>query len=352
MDPFSQAALGAVVGQATGHARLGYRAAAIGALAGAVPDIDVLFSIGGDYFDQLELHRGITHSLFFAPVVGPLAGLAVWRWESRGRSADTAGDRGRLLCWIAVITLALWSHPLLDLLTPYGTQLLLPFSDQRFAINAMPIIDPLFTLSLVSGLLIAGRFMKRRAQAVALCTLLISAGYLAYAWQLNIAAEKEAIRQLNAQGIRDVQVAAFPTLLQVHYRRVVVRTADVDRVGYLSMWQPCDIAWQQASRIRTASIVSFLATREGHIFSWFTMGWIRYHLEQLGDEIRLRATDLRYGFDENPDRSIFSASVRLNATGGLLGKVVAGRNAVDGGAQRLAGLFEDTYAPLCRLTLR
>ena len=32
MDPFSQAALGAVVGQAAGHRSLGYRAAAYGAL--------------------------------------------------------------------------------------------------------------------------------------------------------------------------------------------------------------------------------------------------------------------------------------------------------------------------------
>ena len=32
MDPVSQAALGAVVGQAAGHRRLGYRAAALGAV--------------------------------------------------------------------------------------------------------------------------------------------------------------------------------------------------------------------------------------------------------------------------------------------------------------------------------
>ena len=352
MDPFSQAALGAVVAQTAGHARLGYRAAAVGALAGALPDIDVLFSIGGDYFDQLELHRGITHSLFFAPVVGPLLGLAAWHWERRKVADATVPESGRLACWITIITLALWSHPLLDLLTPYGTQLLLPFSNERFAINAMPIIDPIYTLTLFTGLLLAGRYLKQWAQGVALATLLISCSYLAYAWRLNVAAETETVRQLAAQGITQARVAAFPTLLQIHYRRVVARTADTDRVGYLSLWQPCDIAWRSAPRLQTPGIDNFLETREGRIFNWFTMGWIRYHLEHLGDEIRLRATDLRYGFDENPNRSIFNTSVHLGSDGRLLGHVAAGQDLIDGRAERLAALFQDTYAPLCRLTLR
>ena len=92
MDPISQAALGAVAGQIAGHRKLGYRAAAIGALAGAAPDIDLLFSIGGDYFDQLVLHRGITHSLFFAPVFGPMLGWLVWRIE-QARGLAPPDDR-------------------------------------------------------------------------------------------------------------------------------------------------------------------------------------------------------------------------------------------------------------------
>jgi inner membrane protein len=61
MDPVTQAALGAVVGQAVGHRRLGYRAAGIGALAGMLPDADVLLTLSGDLFDEVVHHRGITH---------------------------------------------------------------------------------------------------------------------------------------------------------------------------------------------------------------------------------------------------------------------------------------------------
>ena len=123
MDPFSQAALGAVVAQSITSRlipdrTIGYRAALFGAMAGAMPDIDVLFSINGDFIDQLVLHRGITHSLIFAPVVGPLLGWLVWRRE---RHKDPSVDSRELRFWITAITLAVLSHPLLDLLTTYGT---------------------------------------------------------------------------------------------------------------------------------------------------------------------------------------------------------------------------------------
>ncbi|MEQ8860241.1 MAG: metal-dependent hydrolase [Pseudomonadales bacterium] len=355
MDPFSQAALGAVVSQAVCHRQLGYRAAAIGALAGALPDIDVLFSVGGDYFDQLVRHRGITHSLLFAPVAGPLLGALVWRIERRrlaGPATDPPAARGRarLRSWMLVVTLALLSHPLLDYLTPYGTQLLLPFSDTRFAINAMPIIDPVYTLLLVLGLLIAGRFWRTRASRVAVGTLLLSSSYLGYGYFLNLAAEREAERQLAASGIHDARVAAFPTILQLHYRRVVARTPDRDRVGFISMWRPCDIAWSDAPRDAdgTLPVAAFLATREGRIFDWFSMGWARYRIEAGGGGPVLRATDLRYGFTEDPDRSIFSASAVVDLAGRLVGPVRAGRDAADASGQRLALLFQQTYTRECR----
>ena len=353
MDPFSQAALGAVVGQAAGHARLGYRAAVVGALAGALPDIDVLFSLGGDYFDQLRLHRGITHSLLFVALAGPLLGAAAWWLEGRRRAAAADPGGGRLSPWLRVATLALLSHPLLDLLTPYGTQLLLPFSDARLAVNAMPIIDPLYTLILAAGLLAAGRLWRAQATRIAVISLALSCAYLGYGAYLNDAARREATRQLAAAGVTDARVAAFPTILQVHYRRVVARTEHEDRVGFLSMWRPCEIRWQRARRHPDgAAIRRFQDTREGRIFHWFTMGWARYRLEP-GDAggSRITATDLRYGFSDDPDRSIFNASALVDLAGRIVGPVQAGRDAADANAARVATLFRETYAADCPLLL-
>jgi inner membrane protein len=352
MDPISQAALGAVTGQAAGHARLGMRAAAVGAVAGALPDIDVLFAVNGDYFDQLVLHRGITHSLFFAPVAGPLLATLVWWWERRRMqvpaAAPTAGKDPRLRAWILVLTLALWSHPLLDVLTPYGTQLLLPFTDARFAVNAMPIIDPAYTLILLLGLGLAAWRWRPFASRVAMVTLLASGAYLAWGGYLNGAAEREAMRQLDAAGVRPVAVRAFPTILQLHYRRVVARAPDEDRVGFLSMWALCDIDWwREPRRVPPEPLAAFLATREGRIFDWFTMGWARYRVETQAAGPRLVATDLRYGFTADPNRSIFRASAPVHGHGELAGPVQAGRDGADATGARLALLFQDTYAPAC-----
>jgi len=346
MDPVSQAALGAVVAQTAGHKALGYRAAAVGAAAAAMPDIDILFSLTGDYFDQLITHRGITHSLFFAPVAGPVLAWLVWRFEAARRHEP--GARTRLWAWTLALTLAILSHPLLDLLTPYGTQLLLPFSNARFAISAMPIIDPVYTITLLVGLLIAAR-SQQFATRIALITLLVSSTYLGYGWYLNSAAEAEARTQLYAQGVEDVQIAAFPTILQVHYRRVVARTDQVDRVGFISMWDPCEIEWQSATRIDRRHLSGFLNSREGAVFDWFSMGWAHYELSDRDGVGRLSATDLRYGFDTDPTTSVFAASADLDDSGQLLSPVVGGRFAPSANGETFDRLVESTYAPYCRI---
>jgi inner membrane protein len=254
-----------------------------------------------------------------------------------------------MTAWMLVVTVALFSHPLLDWLTPYGTQLLLPFSDARFAINAMPIIDPIYTLLLCAGLWLAARRLRRHARAVALGTLLVSSGYLAFGWSLNTAAEREAGRQLTALGVTDAQVAAFPTILQVHYRRLVARTPDQDLVGYISMWHPCPIDWRRADRYAGPELAPFLASREGRIFDWFTMGWTRFQRVVDEDGVLVRAVDLRYGFTDDPDHSIFNAYARFDPETGELGSVRAGRDAPADPGNRLAGLFQEAYPPFCRI---
>ena len=356
MDPFSRAALGAVVGQAVGHRALGYRAAVYGAMAGAFPDIDVFFSLHGDFVDQLVSHRGITHSLFFAPVLGPALGWLIW-YREKGRREDP-GPRN---IWMWVITLALLSHPLLDLLTPYGTQLLLPFSDARFAINAMPIIDPIYTGLLGLGLLLGWLPALRRkssAGVIAALTLTMTSTYLLYGWFQGVRTESAARVQLEEMGVEPIRLAAFPTLLQVHLRRVVARTATDDHVGFYSTWAPCEIEWTSAPRlVDRKRLESFLASREGSVFAWFTMGWARYDIsyDNSGDDVstqsgtRLSVSDLRYGYDDDPRTSIFMVSAELDPTGVPTRTLAAGRTGPRDPQSMFDRLIQDTYAPACRI---
>ena len=59
-----------------------------------------------------------------------------------------------LLCALGYTT-----HGILDAATSYGTFLLWPFSDERFAFNVISVIDPLFTVP-VASLVMVGVLRK------------------------------------------------------------------------------------------------------------------------------------------------------------------------------------------------
>ena len=152
MDPLSQAAIGAAAAQA-GAKRTPLKTALwVGALGGALPDIDILIRSSDDPLLFLEYHRHFTHSLPFIPIGGLLtAGLI--RLITRGK------HKVRDL-WLPA-TLGLATHGLLDSCTSYGTFLLWPFSDARIAWHNVAIIDPLFTLPVLT-LAVLAAFRKKR----------------------------------------------------------------------------------------------------------------------------------------------------------------------------------------------
>jgi inner membrane protein len=148
MDLVTQGLLGGCVGQLVGQKRLGRRAIIGGALAGILPDADMIVAFSQAPFNVLIYHRGITHSLFFGPVIGPLLALLTFLYYRKRYPQDT------FTTWSWVFTLSLVTHPLLDWFTTYGTQLLAPFSHHRFSLNAIGIIDPFYSLSLLLPCLI------------------------------------------------------------------------------------------------------------------------------------------------------------------------------------------------------
>lgn len=354
MDPFTQAALGAVTARAVAPVDMAKGVLAAGAILGASPDIDVVFSVGGDFFDNLVYHRGYTHSLIVLAAVGPLVGHWLWR-----RFGDGLRWRRQHWWWLATATAALLSHPLLDWLTPYGTQLLLPFTDQRFAVNAMPIIDPLYSLLLFGGLLVGAALKSpRRRKIAAFVALLASATYLAYGWQQNQLAEELAEEQFatlhgaSAEGLArgGYQLHAFPTVLQLHYRRIVVRTDAEVLVGYLSTWVPCPVEWGRAPSGDERAGLALAGTKEGRIFEWFSMGWSYPFLQRTANGLQAVASDLRYGASADPRESFFSIAARFDPVRGLLEGPVGAWSSPSARSIDLGDLFASAYAPDCTAT--
>lgn len=147
MDSLTQITLGAAVGEATLGSKVGKKAPLWGAALGTLPDLDVLVNPFVSEVTALAIHRGFSHSLLFIVLATPLFG---WLLHRLHRS-DAASARG----WGVLVFLTLATHVLLDCLTSYGTQVFYPFSDYPVIFATVFIIDPLYTVPLLIGLVVA-----------------------------------------------------------------------------------------------------------------------------------------------------------------------------------------------------
>jgi inner membrane protein len=155
MDPFTQGVVGAFAAQSSAKRRLLAKAAVIGALGGMAPDLDVLISSSTDPLLFLEYHRHFTHSLFFIPIGGVLTGLVLFVVLGKWWQLTLQ----QCLLWS---TLGYATHGLLDTCTSYGTQLLWPLKDYRYAWDVISVVDPLFTLPSAALLILAARSKRKR----------------------------------------------------------------------------------------------------------------------------------------------------------------------------------------------
>jgi inner membrane protein len=309
MDPLTQGLLGASFGQALYGRALGRRALVWGALVGMAPDLDVVANPVSPMAEWLW-HRGPTHALWFGPVVGPAIGWLLWRWKG-----------GRLRDWIGLSIVALFTHPLLDAFTTYGTQLLSPFSRQRFAFDAVAIIDPAYSLVLALGLVLGLRWGEGTAAArrVAWAALAVSSAYVGLGLVVNHRAEEIARRQLATEGVPEARVSAYPTLFQLPFRRVVARSGDEVRVGWLSLLAPRPIAWERFAAASGPAVEAARLTEEAQVFEWFAMGEATPRVEATADGSVVEMDDLRFGFPGRPRDGLWGVRVRLDAAGRAVG---------------------------------
>ena len=283
MDSLSQIALGAAVGVAVmGRRTAPWKAALAGAVAGTLPDLDV-FVDRGDAVANMTQHRTETHALFWLTLATPLLGTFA-AWALRGLAE---WRRWWLAVWLALVT-----HPLLDAMTVYGTQLLLPFTDHPFGVGSIFIIDPLYTLPLLAGTVAALWSGRLRWNAAGLA---LSCAYLAWTVAAQAQVRGVAERSLAAQGIRAERVLVTPAPLQTLLWRVVAVSGNDVHEGFRSLLDA-------GETMRFDRFERGLPLREalrGHPpverMVWFTHGF--WALRQEGARVVL--ADLRMG--QEPD---------------------------------------------------
>jgi inner membrane protein len=195
-------------------------------VAGTLPDLDVLIDHGNP-IRNMVLHRGETHALFWLTVFSlPFAALV----------ARLSGEWSQWRRWALAMWLALVTHPLLDAMTVYGTQLALPFTNHPYGVGSVFIIDPLYTLPLLfgAGWALAGRGSRRGLTANAV-GLALSTAYLAWGVAAQQQVSRVASASLAAQGIAAEQLLVTPTAFNSLLWRVVAVAGDSYHEGFYSL---------------------------------------------------------------------------------------------------------------------
>jgi inner membrane protein len=270
MDTVTHGLLGAAAAQAIFAKKLPRSAGLIGLVAGMAPDLDLFMGSEADPVASILYHRQFTHSLFFIPVGALLVSLLfIWMKQFKGARLAVFGA--------AFVGYGL--HGLLDACTSYGTLLLWPFSYQRLAWDIIAIVDPIFTVTLLVGLL--WRLAAQRpwpARAAVCCAAL----YLGFGiWQLHRAiAVQDQLAVARGHVIEHRRVMPLPGSL-VSWRAVYIAAGHIYVDGVrVPWWQSPLVKPGGATRLATFDIVPHpMAERDStrrvfDVFSWFADGLI------------------------------------------------------------------------------
>jgi inner membrane protein len=332
MDNLTHAALGIAAGIAV-HRRGGsVSAAAVAALlASEAPDLDVFIRAADDPLVAFRWHRHFTHSFVFMPV---LALAAAWLTTLFFRRRHNVGWRELFLPGLA----GALTHLLCDGCTSYGTMLLWPFTEARFAWDCLPIIDLAVTLPVLTFAVLAWR---RHSPRLAAYGLLWFGAYAALGLTQQARAERSLRTWLATQSVTPERLAVKPTVSNLIVWRAVwlhqgrwhvaaVRNVPFTRTR-LAVGET-RAAWTPASPGNPPPF-----SEGSHLiadFSRFTGGWNTY--DQADGAILVG--DIRFAMLPTSSRPLWS--VRC-APGGTLAEttLVMDRSLRDGDWGRLGALL-------------
>jgi len=269
MDSLTQAALGALCGEIILSRQLGWRGVALGAFFGTLPDLDIIAYYWLDAGEQLRWHRGISHSLLIIPIAAVIFGWLL-----------SQGTRGEKLLfkrafWFVAIT---WgTHILIDCFNTYGTQVLEPFSDHRFSLNCMFIIDPFFTVPMLIGLLLCLTIFRKQwkwRKGVQWVTVVCICSYFVAALSFKLVAERQIRDRFNSWGVTPTALMTAPTPMNIFCWRGVARD---DEKYYITYWSLFDEGEREDPVVEFSKghhlEKDFKESEDFQTIKWFTKGW-------------------------------------------------------------------------------
>ena len=339
------------MGEVVAGKKAGNRALVWGAVGGTIPDLDVLANLVTDEITALAFHRGISHSIFFA-VVAPWAfgwlvhrlydsgfyqkrgyriGLSVawlaflvflfvgipmasgaFSWLSALIGIGLAGGIGWWLSrtywqreleavevpyqtWVNLFFWSIFTHPLLDSCTAYGTQLFQPFWDYRVAFNNIAVADPIYTIPFLICIILVSRFTKdhKWRPIINWIGIGLSSAYLLFTFYNKYQVDQVFTKAWEVRGIQYHRHMTAPTILNNILWQGV---AEGDTAYYHGVYS----LWDDEPVIDTINILpknhDWLAGHEEDpeivTLKWFSDGY--YNVIEKEDGT-WQFNDLRYG---------------------------------------------------------
>lgn len=275
MDSITQIVLGAACGEAVAGRKLGRRAMLWGAVGGTIPDLDVLAWLFTDEINSASFHRGFMHSFVFAAlapwvfargaqlfyrhnihqrrgykallmffwflfyvvaaaainavpyVMGiglrwwlavPMLAVGIWfarmLWRDYWNRPMQSVEVGYGV-WVSLFFWSIFTHPILDSFTNFGTQLFQPFSDYRVQWTSVSVVDFLYTVPFAICLAVAF-FKAKTSRARDLWTwagILWGCLYLGYTYWHKRQVGDIFEQSLQANGIAYERYMTGPTIL-------------------------------------------------------------------------------------------------------------------------------------------
>ncbi|RPD96162.1 metal-dependent hydrolase [Aureibaculum marinum] len=318
MDSLTQIVLGAAVGEAVLGKKIGNKAMLYGAIAGTIPDLDIISNYFVDTVSALKFHRGFTHSLVFSIIFSPILAWIVTRYEKYKNIKQWSW----FFFWVFI------THPILDAHTTWGTQLFWPL-DIRLAFKTIFVIDPLYTLPFLVFVIMAmlQHRSSNKRQLYNRIGLIISSCYLLLTFVFKFIAYKQFENALENQKIEYTKIQTRPSPFNTILWSANIETKDSFLIAHYSFFDSKPISFQPYPKnhhllgdlINNKKIKKMIGISKG----WYTITKI---------DNQLYYNDLRFGLlslTPEAQNFVFQYKINTNATGSITFEEVA-KDALDG----------------------
>ena len=253
----------------------------------------LLFVIGVINFVPYMVTQMVNYGvLSWTMVIGAIVYLLFWRFYVNN---DAGPVDASFKDWYWLFFLSIFTHPLLDSCTAYGTQLFQPFNDYRVALNNISVVDPIYTLPFLICVIVTSMLLRNspKRRFFNYLGIGLSTAYLLFTFYNKSKVNEVFENSLAEQGFEYQRYMTAPTIFNnvlwhciaegdsVYYQGLY---SLMDAEPRLSMWNkfPKNHEW----------IDAYEDDRSIKTLKWFSNNYYSIIRREDG---KLQLNDLRFG---------------------------------------------------------